>query len=109
MAGTEIVTVVRKPQRDNFGNTPAGTTQQWTVPGWQVAPGPSQEMGMGGAQVESDATIYGPPTTDINQIVAGGIQPTDLIVVRGDTYQVIGRVQDWGSAGAVIALKLVTG
>lgn len=110
MAGTEIVTVVRPPQRDNFGNRPAGNPQTWQVPGWQFAPGPSQEMAAGGGQVETDGTLYGPPVTDINQIVpGGGIRPTDLIDVRGDRYSVVGRVQDWGSAGAVVVLKRVTG
>jgi hypothetical protein len=109
MAGTETVVVVRRPKRDNFGNIPTGATLQWQVPGWQFAPGPSREMGIGSGQVESDGTLYGPPVTDIDQIVTGGIQPTDQIRVRGDLYSVIGRVQDWGSSGAVIVLKLVTG
>ena len=109
MAGADTVVVIRDPPRDGFGNIPAGGAAQWTVPGWQFAPAPSQEMGVGGGQVESDGTLYGPPVTDIGLIVPGGIQPTDRIVVRGDTYAVIGRVQDWGSSGAVIALKRVTG
>ena len=109
MAGTEVVTVVRKPKRDNFGNIPAGQTSTWQVPGWQFAPGPSQEMGMGGGQIETDCTLYGPAKVDVDRIVPGGITPTDLIVVRGDTYAVVGRVQDWGSAGSVILLKFVTG
>lgn len=109
MAGTETVTVVRKPKRDNFGNIPAGAVQQWDVDGWQFAPGPSTEMGLGGGQVESDGTLYGPAVADINLTVPGGIDPADQIIVRGDTYSVIGRVQDWGSAGTVIVLKQVTG
>lgn len=109
MAGTEIVTVVRKPKRDGFGNIPAGATLQWDVGGFQFAPGPSQEMGIGSGQVDTNGTLYGPPTADIDAIVTGGIQPTDQIQVRGDLYSVIGRVQDWGSSGSVIVLKLVTG
>jgi hypothetical protein len=66
-------------------------------------------MGIGSGQVESDGTLYGPTVTDIGQIVDGGIKPTDQIRVRGDLYSVVGRVQDWGSSGAVIILKLVTG
>lgn len=108
MAG-ENVTVVRKPKRDGFGNIPAGATQTWVVPGWQFAPGPSQEMAAGGAQVETDGTLYGPAKTSVDAIVTGGIRPTDQIVVRGDTYSVVGRVQDWGTAGSVVVLKLVTG
>lgn len=108
MAG-ETVTVVRKPKRDTFGNIPAGTPDQWEVPGWQFAPGPSTEMGLGGGQVETDGTLYGPPVDDIVAVVDEGILPTDQIVVRGDTYAVVGRVQDWGKAGTVVALKRVTG
>lgn len=109
MAVTETVVVVRKPKRDGFGNIPAGSTSRWDVPGWRFAPGPSEEMGVGGGQVESDGTLYGPTTTAIAEIVTGGIQPTDQIEVRGDAYSVVGRVQDWGRAGTVIVLKLVTG
>lgn len=109
MAGNETVTVIRQPKRDGFGNIPAGATLQWLVPGWQFAPGPSDEMGLGGGQVETDGTLYGPPVAAINEIVTGGIQPTDKIDVRGDVYSVVGRVQDWGTAGAVIVLKFVTG
>ncbi len=106
---TETVVVVRKPARDGFGNIPAGATQTWEIGGWQFAPGPSQEMGVGGAQVDTDGTLYGPPVAAINSTVPGGILPTDQIQVRGDTYQVIGRVQDWGNSGSVIVLKFVTG
>ena len=109
MQGTDTVTVVRKPKRDGFGNIPAGTTSRWDVPGWQFAPGPSQEMGIGGAQIETDGTLYGPPVADVEAIVPDGIQPTDLVEVRGDTYSVVGRVQDWGTAGSVVVLKRVTG
>lgn len=109
MAGTEDVVVVRKPARDRFGNIPAGATQRWTVGGWQFAPGPSREMGLTVGQVETDGTLYGPPVVQINQNVPNGILPTDLIEVRGDAYQVVGRVQDWGASGSVVVLKLVTG
>ncbi len=109
MAGTETVVVVRRPKKDGFGDVPAGDPQRWEVPGWQFAPGPSAEMGLGGNQVDTDGTLYGPPVADIDLIVEDGIQPTDLIEVRGDRYQVVGRVQDWGSAGSVVVLKRVTG
>lgn len=114
MAGTETVAVVRKPPKNGFGNRPAGATLRWTVPGFQFAPGPSQEAGLGSSQVDTDGTLYGPPKVEIDRIVTGvgqptGIQPTDEIEVRGDAYAVVGRVQDWGSAGTVILLKFVTG
>lgn len=105
----ETVTVVRKPKRDTFGNRPQGPPPQWDVPGFQFAPGPSQEMGLGSGQIETDGTLYGPPKAAIDAIVPTGIQPTDEILVRGDAYQVIGRVQDWGASGTVIVLKRVTG
>lgn len=108
MAG-ESVTVVRRPARDGFGNIPAGQTLRWEIPGWRFAPGPSQEMGLGGGQVETDGTLYGPPVTVIATTVPGGIKPTDLIEVRGDPYEVVGRVQDWGKSGSVVVLKFVTG
>lgn len=112
MPALESVVVVRKPKRDGFGNRPASAVLRWTVPGFQFAPGPSREMGLAAAQVETDGTLYGPPKTEIDRIVVGppvGIQPTDEIEVRGDAYAVVGRVQDWGSSGSVIVLKRVTG
>lgn len=59
--------------------------------------------------VESDGTLYGPPVAVINAIVTGGIRPSDKILVRGDVYEVVGRVQDWGADGSVIVLKRTTG
>lgn len=114
MAGTESVVVVRRPKKDGFGNRPAGSTLRWTVPGFQYAPGPSREVGLGAAQVDTDGTLYGPPKVEIDRIVTAtgqptGVQPTDEIEVRGETYAVVGRVQDWGSSGSVIVLKRVTG
>ncbi|MER5608342.1 hypothetical protein AB0F93_00100 [Micromonospora tulbaghiae] len=105
----ESVVVVRKPGKDNFGRRLPGEPARWTVPGFQFAPGPSQEVGVGAGQVETDGTLYGPPKVSIDAIVPTGIQPTDHIDVRGDLYQVVGRVQDWGASGTVIVLKLVTG
>jgi hypothetical protein len=109
MAGTETVVVVREPKKDGFGNVPAGAVLRYEVPGWQFAPARSAEMGIGGGQVETDGALYGPPVADINLAVPAGIQPTDKIEVRGDPYNVIGRIQDWGTAGSVVILKLVVG
>lgn len=105
----ESVTVVRKPKKDNFGTRPSGQEQTWEVPGFDFAPGPSDEVGPGTGQVETDGTLYGPPKADIDAIVPDGVQPTDHIRVRGDLYQVVGRLQDWGRSGTVIVLKWVTG
>lgn len=105
----EDITVVREPKRDTFGNKPAGDVQEYVVGGFDFAPGASREYDAGGNTVESDGTLYGPPVTVINDEVPGGIQPSDKIEVRGDPYEVIGRVQDWGADGSVIVLKRVTG
>lgn len=105
----EDVTVVREPKRDNMGNRPATAELTWVVGGWDFAPGASQEQFVSSNLIESDGTLYGPPLTVINDIVTGGIQPDDKILVRGDEYHVIGRVQDWGADGTVIVLKLITG
>jgi hypothetical protein len=105
----EDVTVVREPKRDGFGNRPAGAVGRFVVPGWDFAPGPTREPVANAGLVESDGTLYGPPVTVITDIVPDGIKPTDKIEVRGDPYQVIGRVQDWGIDGTVILLKRVTG
>lgn len=109
MAELVTVQVIRKPKKDAFGNRPAGPAPEWDVPGWQFAPGPSQEMSLGGGQVETGGTLYGPPKSAVDAIVPDGVQPTDHIRVRSDVYQVVGRVQDWGEAGTVIVLKRVTG
>ncbi len=105
----ETVTVIRKPKRDLFGDRTAGADLQWEVPGWEFAPGPSQEMGAAGGQVETDATVYGPPVVDIARTVPEGIKPTDIVRVRGDDYEVVGRIRDWGQSGSELALKRVTG
>jgi len=109
MADSETVTFLRLPAKNTFGNRPAGEPQQWDVPGFQVAPGPSRELLDAANQVDTDATLYGPPVSAINEIVPGGVLPDDRARVRGDVYQVVGRVQDWGSAGSVIVLRRVTG
>ncbi len=105
----EDVTVVREPKKDTFGNRPAGEVGRFVVQGWDFAPGPTREPVSGAGIVESDGTLYGPPVTVIAAAVPQGIKPTDKIEVRGDPYQVIGRVQDWGADGTVILLKRVTG
>lgn len=105
----EPVTVVREPKRDTFGNKPAGGVQSWVVEGWDFAPGRSEEYTAGANVVDTDGTLYGPAVSVINDVVPGGIRPSDKIRVRGDDYQVVGRVQDWGADGSVILLRFVTG
>lgn len=105
----EDVTVIRAPKRDLFGNRPASAVLEWTVGGWDFAPGPSLEVAAAANTVESDGTLYGPSTTVIADTVPDGIQPDDKVRIRGDVYDVIGRVQDWGADGTVIVVKQVTG
>lgn len=107
--GTETLTVVRPPGKDGFGNALPGSPQTWDVAGWLFAPGPSREDLAGAAQVETDGTVYGPTVVDIEAVVPDGIKPSDRLRIRGDDYEVVGRVQDWGEEGTVILLKLVTG
>jgi hypothetical protein len=101
-AGDAItVRVIRPTGRDPYGDPLAGTGGQWDVDGCLFAPGPSTEVIAGANTVDSDGTIYGPPGMDV--------QPADRIVVRGDSYSVVGRKQDWGQAGTVVVLRYVTG
>lgn len=102
MAGeTETVTIVRKPKKDKFGDYVTGADVEFDVDGCQFAPGPSRELNFAAAQVESDATLYAPAGTQV--------LPTDKIRRKGEMYDVVGRPQDWGSAGVVIILKFTTG
>ncbi len=98
MAGSEIVTVIREPGPDAFGDPGAGAAATFDIPGCLFAPGPSRELGIGTNQVDTDATVYAPPGVDV--------LPTDKIRARGVVYTVVGDPQDWGSAaGVVIPLR----
>lgn len=104
MAGagdTETVTVLRPPGRDAFGDPLPGEPAEFTVPGCLFAPGPSREVGFAANQVDTDGTVYAPPGT--------AIEPADKVMVRGDTFTVVGEPQVWGSFGVVIVLRRVTG
>ena len=105
MAGdTETVTVVRLPARNRLGDRGAGDTVTFDIVGCRFAPGPSTEVNYEAQQVRVDATIYAPPGEP-----ASTVQADDRVRVRGDEYEVVGKPQDWGSAGVVIALRLRTG
>ncbi len=102
MAGErETVTILRPPGRDRFGDPLPGATEEIDVEGCLFAPGPSKELGPAANTVDTDATVYAPPETVV--------ESTDRIRVRGDVYGVVGKPQDWGSAGVVIVLRQVTG
>jgi hypothetical protein len=97
----ETVVVLRPPGKDRFGDPAAGDTAQFDLPGCLFAPGPSIERNTAANQVDSDATVYAPAGSDV--------RAADRLRVRGVVYDVIGNPQDWGRAGVVIALRLVTG
>lgn len=102
MAGagdTITVTVIRRASRDQWGNVTLGA--QHDIDGCMFAPGASQEATFQSEQVSTGGTLFAPPDADV--------VPTDLIVVRGKTYSVVGDPQLWGNSGTVIALKAHTG
>lgn len=101
MAGDTItVTVVRAGGRDRWGDLTAPETTH-DIEGCLFAPGPSREIGFQAAEVRTDGTIYAPPGVDV--------LPTDLVIVRGKRYSVVGDPQDWGSSGTVIVVRAWTG
>lgn len=98
---TETVTIIRPTGRDPFGDPLPGTAEEIVLPGCLFAPGPSDEPGFPTQQVDTDATLYGPPGADV--------RPADKIRVRGDVYNVVGKPAVWGSFGVVVRLRQVTG
>ncbi|MGK5677517.1 hypothetical protein [Actinoplanes sp. URMC 104] len=102
----ETVTVIRPAGKDAFGDPLPGSDQQYPIPGCEFAPGASKEAGGDSNQVNTEGTVY---ATKGVRGVPGGVQPTDLIEVRGKTYAVHGEPQDWGRAGYVIELRRYTG
>ena len=104
-AGDQItVVVVRPPKKDGFGDPLPGSAVAFEIPGCLFAPGPTTEVLDGANQVQADGAVYappGPPSTDV--------RPGDQVLVRGDLYEVDGKPQDWGGAGVVILLNLITG
>ncbi len=98
MAGeTETVTVIRPTPKDVFGDPTAGSVAEFDVAGCLFAPGPSQEVGIGTQQVDTDATIYGPVGMDVRS--------TDRIRARGQVFTVVGDPQQWSGAGTVVVLR----
>ena len=84
----EAVIVVRGPGRDAMGDPVAGTTRRRTVQGCLVALGSSAEaVAAGRDTIVSDYVIYMPPGADVG--------PTDQLVVRGVTCEVVGRPFPW--------------
>lgn len=102
MAGDQVtVDVIRPPKKDGFGDPLPGTGITFPIPGCEFAPGPSIENHDAANQVQTDGTVYAPPGVDV--------RPADQMRVRGVVYDVVGRPQDWGSAGVVILLREFTG
>lgn len=78
------------------------------IEGCAFSPGNSLEpLEVGRSAVLTRPQVYAPPGADV---LSG-----DRLVVRGDTYEVVGRPQDWRSPftgwqpGLVIELELVEG
>lgn len=99
--GAETFQVIRPPGRDGFGDPLPDATIEFDLDGCLFAPGPSREIDVAANQVDTAGTVYAPPGADV--------LATDLMRVRGDVYAVVGKPQDWGSAGMVIVLREVTG
>lgn len=98
---TETVQVVRPAGRDRFGDPVGVDAAPRPVDGCLVAPGSSIENSDHANQVTTDLTLYAPIDADI--------LPADRVIVRGDTYEVDGYPQRWGTSGLVIGLRRVTG
>ncbi len=97
MAGEEeSVTVIRMAGRDAFGD-PTSTATESVLEGCLFAPGPSRELGVAAAGVDTDATVYAQAGADV--------RASDRIRARGQIYTVVGDPQDWGSSGVVIVLR----
>jgi hypothetical protein len=101
-AGDTITVTVRRSAtgRNKWGDQDV-TVVEHTIDGCLFAPGPSQEIGFQANTERTDGTIYAPPAVDVRS--------TDLVVVRGKVYGVVGEPQDWGSSGTVIVLRAWTG
>lgn len=97
----ETVYIVRPPEKDNFGDPIAGTGEETAVPGCLFAPGATEEMLVHAQQVQADATVYAPAGTTVS--------PADRLRIRGELYEVVGRLRDWGDAGVEILVRLTTG
>ncbi len=89
--------MVRVGGADPFGDPAAGNPPEFELGGCLFAPGKSDEIGVGAAGVDTDATVYAPAGADV--------RPTDRIRARGQVYTVVGAPQDGGSAGMVIRLR----
>lgn len=104
---TETITVVTPPPDDIHGD-PVGSATTVDVHGCIFAPGPSTEnVSNGGTtvirsnQVDTDATVYAPAGT--------AVKPTDRILARGVTYEVVGDPLVWANALVEVKLRHVKG
>jgi hypothetical protein len=104
----ETVLLVSPPQRDSFGDPIDGPDSSVEIPGCLFAPGDGSENGsrfgqgrVGDNQVETNAVLFAPAGTQVS--------PADRIVVRGETFEVLGQSLQWGGAGVEIGLHRVTG
>lgn len=97
----ETVIVRTPPRRDNYGDVIPDSAATVTVPDCLVAPGASTEADEHSVQVVADADVYMPE----------GYTPTarDQMIIRGETYEVVGKPQLWLNEGIVVSVRLVVG
>lgn len=95
--------VFRYPARfDTFHQQIAAAAIDATVEGCLFAPGATSEQDTQAHQVVADAVLYAPED-------APALTARDQVVVRGQTYEVIGRPKLWLGEGYEIPLRRVTG
>lgn len=106
----EIVTLLTPTSgTDRYGDTAANWTapEATAVPGCAVAPRASTETTADGDRVIIGLTVYLPPGTAVTS--------KQRVVVRGETYEVVGEPGEWRSPytgwapGTEIALQRVEG
>lgn len=97
----ETATRIRPGGKDGFGNRSAGSTPDEPVVGL-FAPGHTAEHNRAANQVDTLAKFYADHGPDI--------RPGDQLLVRGQLWNVVGDVADWGTRnGLEINLRKVTG
>jgi N-acetylneuraminic acid mutarotase len=102
--GGNVETVVfRYPARyDTFHQQTAAAALDTIVQGCLFAPGATDENDSQAHQVVADATLYAPEDAPV-------LTARDQVMVRGQTYEVIGFPKLWFGEGYEIRLKLITG
>lgn len=103
----ETVSIVRERPADDdptdrYGNEITAPSAPIPVARCLVAFANSDEpVSVGRSAVITQDTVYMPDGTDV--------RATDSLIIRGDSFQVMGDPQPWIGAGVVVACKRVTG